>query len=150
MPFPSPTVRRTNPVKFVAYTCCGFCWFEREPSPNSQSHETIGASPWREPSANTTERPVIVNVKEARGPWVAFCWALGGICDWMYPEGFEAIPNASAKPVRRRPTPARRSAIPKIRESVSRRFSGRNMERRGPRGPSRITVPTLVSRLRTA
>src|SRR3989442_13940950 len=52
---------------------------------------------------------------------------LGGIWAWMYAEGFDTIRNGIAKPLSRRPRPTRRSTTPKIRESVSFRFSGLNI-----------------------
>src|SRR2546422_8599377 len=52
---------------------------------------------------------------------------LGGIWAWMYAEGFDTIRNAIARRLRRRPRPTRRSTTPKIRESVSFRFSGLNI-----------------------
>ena len=52
--FPSLTVRRTKPEKFVEYVCCGLCWFERAPSPKSQSQIATGASPGWEASEKVT------------------------------------------------------------------------------------------------
>src|SRR6266704_481512 len=86
-PFASRTTRLAWYVVYDEYVCVGFCALPRCPSPKSQSHKTIWASPARLESAKVTVASLLVQSNEADGPVGCCCCG-----SWLLSEGPEGTP----------------------------------------------------------
>src|SRR6266704_385736 len=116
-PFASRTTRLAWYVVYDEYVCVGFCALPRCPSPKSQSHKTIWASPARLESAKVTVASLLVQSNEADGPVGCCCCG-----SWLRSQGpgFVAIANACEKVNRMTTRPSARIPIPRISSKRSR------------------------------